>query len=338
MSKHLWVFKVILVTGLFYLFNSCSKDTNTYSRVPSPPGGPRSGVLYDVEYGSAKDWLGTQTKLTMDVYFPKQVSGKKYPLVIFMHGGGFETGDKSTTADKCSLFADSGFVTATINYRQGWDPGAGVCDGDTSQIIEALYRGIQDVNAAARFLIEQATDYNIDTNWVFLAGASAGAVAMLNTAYFTDTYVKSRMPYAYRDLGGLTTSGNDLTNTFMVQGICSIAGALLDSNLITSQKAIPTIFFQGGSDDVVPVDHGTYLYCPNYPELFGSLSLYRQLRRYGEPAVANIYPNATHGNNGDSGFDNDFMVSRSTCFFHNLMRAKGNIDSGVYLAENYTCP
>jgi dipeptidyl aminopeptidase/acylaminoacyl peptidase len=184
----------------------------------------------------------------------------------------------------------------------------------------------------------QADEYNIDTNWVFVSGASAGAVAMLNMAYFTDDFAKARMPYAYHDLGGLSTSGNDFTNSFSIKGICSIAGALLDSNLINDQKAIPTIFFQGGADDVVPVDHGTYLYCPNYPELFGSLSMYRQLRRNGEPAVANIYPNATHGNNGDSGYDNPYMVSMSTCFFHNLMRTKGNISSGVYLAENYSCP
>lgn len=332
--KFILTFFSIALSAL--LMNGCSKNSTTPIVPPPPP--PGSGnILQNVVYGKNINVDGQMETLDMDIYFPPNMQpGKKYPLVMHMHGGGYSIGTKDNSAGKCLLLADSGFIAATINYRLGWDNGPGVCAGDMASLYEAAYRAIQDANAAMRFLVSKADAYQIDTNWIFESGASAGGSIALTSTYMTDAYVQATTPDVVAKLGGLNNQGNNLTNTFSVKGICSIGGSLQDSTLINSNKAVPTIFFQGGADQTIPVDTGTYLMCPNYIQLFGSLCLYRQLEANGKPVVAHILPGADHGNNGDSGFSNDFMMSNTACFFHSLMK-KGPLQNGIYYGTINSC-
>src|SRR5690349_1252126 len=79
-------------------------------------------AIKDIQYGINTDWKGNTEHLTMDIYEPTNMEkGKKYPLVLFLHGGGFLAGDKRSAAAKCSILADSGFVAVSMNYRTGWN-------------------------------------------------------------------------------------------------------------------------------------------------------------------------------------------------------------------------
>jgi arylformamidase len=52
---------------------------------------------------------------TLDVYaMPKE---KNAPVMFWIHGGGWETGDKSDVAQKPQFFVERGFVFVSINYR-----------------------------------------------------------------------------------------------------------------------------------------------------------------------------------------------------------------------------
>lgn len=330
-----WSALLILNLFLIPLFIGCSsKETIT----PRPqPVGP---TLSNVSYGSGKDWEGNNVNLTMDIYQPaNMVSGRKYPLVMHLHGGAFSPdGDKTSAADKCLLLADSGFIAVTINYRVGWNSSnnGDPCAGDTVSFNDALYRAMQDERAALRFLVSKADEYSIDTNWIFLSGASAGADVILNSSYVDDKYAKARYPKSVAKLGPLDAADNNLKNTYTIKGICAIAGALPDSNLINSNRAYPAISFQGEDDEVVPVNFGTYLDCSNYAIQYGSLCQYRQLVAVGVPAVAHVLPNSGHGNNGDSGYDNPFMMSNAACFFHGLI-GKEKPGSGIYIGIVNSC-
>lgn len=303
-----------LLPALIFLLPGCSKKET----VQPPTGAPV--ILKDVVYGKNINWQGENQSLAMDIYFPSNMeAGKKYPLAVFAHGGGFVTGDKANSAVKCSILTDSGFIAVSINYRYGWDNGGGTCVGDTTSLGLAAYRAMQDENAALRFLVANADQYAIDTNWIFIGGASAGATMALTSTYITDANAKQTFPESVEALGGLQNATNNLTNTYTIKGIFSIAGGLEDSTLITQANAVPTIFFQGDADEVIPVDYGTYMMCSNFPKLVGSLCIYRQLGKYNKPAIAHILHGAGHGNNGDSGFDNPFMMSNTACFFKRLM-------------------
>ena len=51
----------------------------------------------------------------LDVYPPAE--GRKHPVVVWMHGGGWRAGDKSDVQNKPQVFADKSFVLVSINYR-----------------------------------------------------------------------------------------------------------------------------------------------------------------------------------------------------------------------------
>jgi predicted esterase len=121
---------------------------------------------------------------------------------------------------------------------------------------------MQDANAALRFLVAHADEYGIDTNWIFVAGESAGAAIALNSSYFQENRIHSISPLLAQKLGGLHNSGNHYTETYSVKGICNKWGAITDTNLISDNFNIPVISFHGSNDPLIPVEHGYLLRMP----------------------------------------------------------------------------
>lgn len=96
---------------------------------------------------------------TLDVYAP--AAGKNRPVAIWIHGGGWHSGDKKDVASKPQAFTDRGFVFVSINYRL-W-PSVTI-----RQIAE-------DVAKAIRWTHEHAAEYGGDPNRLIVLGHSAGA-------------------------------------------------------------------------------------------------------------------------------------------------------------------
>src|SRR6187431_658671 len=51
----------------------------------------------------------------LDVYAP--AGAKNLPVVFWIHGGGWQTGDKASVQLKPQVFMDKGFVFVSTNYR-----------------------------------------------------------------------------------------------------------------------------------------------------------------------------------------------------------------------------
>jgi len=95
---------------------------------------------------------------TLDLFLPGIASRQKVPVVVWIHGGGWQEGDKrpAPVAD----LIKKGIAVASINYR--------LSD-------EALYPAqIHDSKAAIRFLRANAKKYNLDPNKIGVWGMSAG--------------------------------------------------------------------------------------------------------------------------------------------------------------------
>ncbi len=190
--------------------------------------------------------------LTMDLYLPEKDTLKRHPLIVFMHGGAFYFGDKgaSTMSTWCRNFAEEGYVTASINYRLGFQ-------FNKASIQRCGYMAIQDAHAALRYLVAHAKEYGIDTNAIFVAGTSAGAITALNVALLTNATRPAFVEEQNIDqkLGKLEESGNKLHNTFHIKGIANMWGALYDLSVLKN-KRIPIISFHGTEDFIVPYDEG----------------------------------------------------------------------------------
>jgi predicted esterase len=264
-STFLSVFILLVIT----ISSGCSKE-----EIKQPEADFKPYVLRDIEYAINADTAGESQQLRLDIYFAQKADTfQKFPLVLMIHGGSFQIGDKEWVSESCNLLAEAGFIAATINYRMGWR--FKNCNDSANTLAEANYRGMQDANAALRFLVAHADEYGIDTNWIFVAGESAGAAIALNSSYFQENRIHSISPLLAQKLGGLHNSGNHYTETYSVKGICNKWGAITDTNLISDNFNIPVINFHGSNDPLVPVEQGYLLECSSFP-VSGSACIHRQ--------------------------------------------------------------
>lgn len=317
------------------VLNACTKErTNPSNDITTPT--PTGKVIKDVSYGSNVNWVGQTEDLQLDLYLPATSSdnftSQKYPLLVWVHGGGFLVGDKETSGKFCSLMAAKGFVVAPINYRLGWTKSeTNPCHADTTEAFQAYYRALQDTRAAIRFLVANSAKYSIDTNWIFVGGASAGGVTSLSIPYYTPQNYEEYFSKSTISMLGPLDEGNSLTNTFKIKGVLAMWGAIGSPDVITASNATPTIFFHGTNDDVVPFDIGHFYTCDNFQVGYGTKPLYDRLTSLHVPAVAHIEPGGGHGV-----FTEEFRADNSACFLKSLMSKAPQ--SGYYIGDNaYSC-
>ncbi len=113
-----------------------------------------SRVDRDVPYAGTKN-----ARQTLDVYAPTE--GKGHPVAFWIHGGGWQGGDKRDVDVKPRGFVDKGYVFVSVNYRL---------------LPEAtIHEMAGDVAKAIRWVHDHAKDYGGDPGMISVAGHSAGA-------------------------------------------------------------------------------------------------------------------------------------------------------------------
>jgi acetyl esterase/lipase len=120
-------------------------------------------------------YAGTKNeRQTLDVFAPAE--GKNHPIVVWIHGGGWQAGSKEDVKQKPKMFIDRGFVFVTINYRLLPEVSIKQMAGDVAKAI--------------RWTHDHAGDYGGDPKTMFVMGHSAGAqlAALVCT---DDSYLKA---------------------------------------------------------------------------------------------------------------------------------------------------
>lgn len=117
----------------------------------------------------------------LDLYRPVNPIDGKPPLVVFVHGGGWRTGDKSNQVlNKARLFTRAGYYFASINYRlspRSGDPN----NPDPNRVRFPDHP--DDVGEAIGWLDGSADKLGFDPDRIMLIGHSAGAhlVSLIST-------------------------------------------------------------------------------------------------------------------------------------------------------------
>ena len=224
----------------------------------------------------------------MDIYQPAR-RGYPLPLVVFVHGGGFNGGDtrhSGTFADfpaALASLAAQGYVVASVNYRLAGE----------ARFPDALL----DVKAAIRWLRGRAGEMNLDTTRVAVWGAGNGGqlaalagttcgVPVLDAADL-DKDAPSSCVQAVIDWYGATDmkAANGGTDTAAFLGCepaaCPPGLARLASPLSYISVTSPPFLIQhGAADSAVPPAQ--------------SQALLAALKERGVPAELVIYPNVGH--------------------------------------------
>lgn len=130
---------------------------------------------------------GIHERQVLDFY--KANSNKPTPLVIFMHGGGWVTGDKKNVPE-LSGFLEAGISVVSINYRYTWQ-------AQLAGVEPPIKWPLEDAARALQFVRSKAKDWNIDKVRIGATGSSAGAFSSLYLTLHDDmAYPKSSDPIA----------------------------------------------------------------------------------------------------------------------------------------------
>ncbi len=117
---------------------------------------PEDIIRYDdILYGTDPHWQ------VMDVYRPRQEEGKRLPVIVSIHGGGWVYGDKERYQYYCMDLAQRGFVVVNFTYRLAPE--------------FKFPSSMEDTNLVFGWVMEHAQEYGMDVKNVFAVGDSAGA-------------------------------------------------------------------------------------------------------------------------------------------------------------------
>jgi lysophospholipase L1-like esterase len=240
--------------------------------------------IADVVYGEAINLKGEKEKLLLNAYFPAGDTSTKRPLVIFIHGGGFQNNNRfgGYSARVCNGFTKRGYVTASIEYRLGIEGSK-----TNRDYLEALYRAQQDGRAAVRFFRRYAAKYGIDTSQIFVAGSSAGSMTALAMAYWKPGNVSADIDQ--RRWGSLEGNSGNEGFSSRVHGVINSWGALPDYRWIQQGDA-PVFNISGTADKTVPFD-SSYNYHGFHD---GGYILYQRCLQEGIPTGWRPFVNAGH--------------------------------------------
>jgi acetyl esterase/lipase len=123
--------------------------------------------LIDVPYGS-------HARQVLDFYQAK--SEQPTPLVFYIHGGGWQGGDKKTNP---KAFLDKGISVAAINYRY-------VRNAVEEGVKPPVKAPLHDAARALQFVRSKAAEWHLDKKRVGATGGSAGACSSLWLAFHDD--------------------------------------------------------------------------------------------------------------------------------------------------------
>jgi acetyl esterase/lipase len=127
---------------------------------------------------AAKVAYGDHERQVLDFWQAK--SDKATPLVVYIHGGSWQTGDKSLVgAAAVQQYLDAGISVASINYRY-------VKQAVEMKIEPPVKAPLEDAARALQFLRSKAAEWNLDKKRVGATGASAGGCSSLWLAFHDD--------------------------------------------------------------------------------------------------------------------------------------------------------
>ena len=139
---------------------------------------PKWAKKYSVDWNDSMGTIhkdisyGDKESNKFDLYLPKDKSKENYGLIVYLHAGGFTSGDKSDDSAMLEWLCSKGYVAAGINYTLRTD------ENNSSVYSQSL-----EIKNAIPIVVEEAKKLGYNLNEMAISGGSAGGTLAMLYAY-----------------------------------------------------------------------------------------------------------------------------------------------------------
>lgn len=257
-------FRNLRLAGLLvvsYLLAGCTAAAFVAANVSSTfgPFERHAGIAY-----------GTEPRQRLDVYVPDGPSAEPHPVMVFFHGGSWQTGSKDQYRFVGSSLAETGYVTVVANYRLH------------PEVDFPLF--VTDAADAVAWTLRNISQYGGDPGRVFVMGHSSGAHMALLLA-LDPRYLEAAGASTDDLRGAIGLSGpyNFRIDSGLLQSVFSSAPDPADTQPIhfARRGGPPLLLIHGTNDEVCWASN--------------SIQLTARVREAGGEAELHLYPGVGHG-------------------------------------------
>jgi len=292
-------FQIILT---ILLFTTCDREQPTTHNNKRPVVKAESSYTVmideDITYASglSHDGMGASTEMPqfLDVYYPDNDATNR-PVFMFIHGGGFQGGTKTKPEiiEMANYFASRGWVFASIDYRTTSDFQGSDFTGiapqewidftiqnattpDEARTSMAMYAAQRDAKAALRWMVANSDTYQLNTDYITVGGASAGAITTVALGMSNQEDFRDEIPVA--DDPTLTTT--NLNEPYVVKSLVDFWGSNIK---LETLKSVYGIDSYDSNDPELFIAHGTldptvlYSEATKLDSIYNSLGIYHEL-------------------------------------------------------------
>ena len=198
----------------------------------------------------------------VDLYLPRGTDSPA-PVLVYIHGGGWVGGSKESSVLRLIPWMEMGWAVVNVQYRLGE--------------VSLAPAAVEDCLCALRWIIRNASNYNIDPEHIVVTGNSAGGHLALTTGMVPASAGLDRQCpgsetlsvaaiinwYGITDVGDLLDGPN--TKSYAVEWMGSMPNrfeiAERVSPLTYVRSGLPPILtIHGDADPTVPYQHGVQLH------------------------------------------------------------------------------
>ncbi len=132
-------------------------------------------MFYHKEFREGINFTYSEDCLNLNIFTPK--GGSNYPVMVFIHGGGFDSGANYESAFDGEIYSRNGIVSVFIQYR------VGIFGYFCHEDIEKEFHhdgnfGFDDQVVALKWVKHHIKEFGGDPNNVTIMGQSAGAMSI----------------------------------------------------------------------------------------------------------------------------------------------------------------
>lgn len=194
---------------------------------------------------------GNKPRNLLRLYTPNNQVSK--PLFVLVLGSGFQNPQiplRNQYEAQARSYAKRGYAVLVIEYYRVIDP----CPAFEKVVGEAA----ADVHAAIQYAIKYKGAWNINPNYIFIDGLSAGGIAATAAIWLGDTKFKKKFGFSKNK------NSLDSTITYTIKGLALESSGVMDMSIFNDadiNNSIPIMMAQGIRDKTVPYLCDTSVLC-----------------------------------------------------------------------------